>query len=339
MLEMRDESCALPLLRLRGEHYRCDLPVGPSVCDLLTRRENHRREPARSIARFPEYYPLYQIRLFYLQPKWGGSTDAMDQFVAQYADAAPATSPRKFLYFQLLSYLLQDASLRCNSAPQESRGSCVDGYMNRAVGHKLQEGMTLALHLYGHVDPIQYNAALWTILYEIVNTDGAASTLNVVLQQAAEVTGSRNELIHAPVHNNYVLDDITGRLWDKLGNQANADQKFQEALDDVRETSFPNEEDRRAALGSIYEDMSYLARNHAQYIDAIVYRNAAVTVAGPNHDGDESMSCFGYYKLHHFDAAIAECTRLIDDRRDWTESTYTRARRRGCGGGRCGAIA
>ena len=278
------------------------------------------------IARFPDYYPLYQIRLLYLRPRWGGSTEAMNRFVEQYAGTVPATSPRKFLYLQMLSDLLQDASLRCSSTPQESHGSCVDGEMSRAVGHTLQEGMSLALHLYGHVDPIQYNAALWPILYEMVNTDGAASTLNVVLQQAAEVTGSHNELIHAPGHNSYVLDDITGRLWDKLGNEANADQKLQEALDDVRQTSFPNEEDRGDALGSIYEDLSYVARNHAQYIDAIVYRNAAVTVAGPNHDGDESMACFGYYKLRHFDEAIAECTRLIEDRRDWTEATYTRAR-------------
>src|SRR5579863_3856942 len=37
-----------------------------------------------AIAHFPDYYELYRIRLHYLEPKWGGSVDAMRQFVNQY---------------------------------------------------------------------------------------------------------------------------------------------------------------------------------------------------------------------------------------------------------------
>jgi Domain of unknown function (DUF4034) len=36
-----------------------------------------------SVARFPDYYELYRIKLHYLQPKWGGSVDAMHQFVRE----------------------------------------------------------------------------------------------------------------------------------------------------------------------------------------------------------------------------------------------------------------
>jgi hypothetical protein len=89
----------------------------------------------------------------------------------------------------------------------------------------------------------------------MVSTQGDSTSINTVLQLAADAMGSDNQLIHESGHNNYVLDDITARVWSKLDNPVNVDQKFKEALDDVERMSFPNEDDKDAALGAIYEDV------------------------------------------------------------------------------------
>ena len=278
------------------------------------------------VARFPDYYELYRIRLHYLQPKWGGSVDAMRQFVNQYAGSTPPFSPLKLLYLQLTANLLNAAWVECRGLKHEMLTACIDGYMNRYVTGGLADGVAKALSIYKHTDPIQFSNALWPILGDMVGTQGDSTSINTVLQLAADAMGSDNQLIHESGHNNYALDDITARVWSKLDNPVNVDQKFKEALDDVERTSFPNEDDKNAALGAIYEDMAWVARNTSQYAKVIAYHDAANAVAGANHGGSRYLKCFAYFKLHHFQEAVAECTFLIDTQRDVSDARYTRAR-------------
>lgn len=279
-----------------------------------------------SVARFPDYYDLYRVKLHYLQPKWGGSVDAMHQFVNQYAGSAPPSSPLKLLYLQLTANILNAASVECRSLKHEMLTACIDGYMNRYVTGGLADGVAKAFSVYKHTDPIQFSNALWPILGDMVSTQGDSTSINTVLQLAADAMGSDNQLIHESGHNNYVLDDITARVWSKLDNPANVDQKFREALDDVERMSFPNEDDRNAALGAIYEDMAWVARNASQYDKVIAYHDAANAVAGENHGGAQYLKCFAYFKLLHFQEAVEECTRLIDTQRDVAAARYNRAR-------------
>jgi tetratricopeptide (TPR) repeat protein len=279
-----------------------------------------------TIARFPDYYELYRIRLHYLQPKWGGSVDAMHQFVNQYAGSAPSSSPLKLLYMQLTANLTNAAWVECRSLKHEMLTACIDGYMNRYVTKGLADGVAKALGVYKHTDPIQFSNALWPILGDMVGTQGDSTSINTVLQLAADAMGSDNQLIHESGHNNYVLDDITARVWSKLDNPVNVDQKFKEALDDAERMPFPNEDDKDAALAAIYEDMAWVARNAAQYAEVIAYHDAANTVAGVNHGGSQYLKCFAYFKLQHFQEAVQECTRLIDTQRDVSAARYNRAR-------------
>ena len=137
--------------------------------------------------------------------------------------------------------------------------SDLDTYMNRYVTGDLTERVAKALSVYKHTDPIQFSNALWPILGDMVETEGDSTSINTVLQLAADAMGSENQLIHESKHNNYVLDDITARVWSKLADPANVDQKFKEALDDVERMPFPDEDDKDAALGSIYEHMAWAA--------------------------------------------------------------------------------
>jgi tetratricopeptide (TPR) repeat protein len=279
-----------------------------------------------SVARFPDYYELYRIRLHYLQPKWGGTVDAMQQFVNQYAGSTPPSSPLKLLYLQLTANLLNAAWVECRSLKHEMLTACIDVYMNRHVTGGLADGVAKGLSVYKHTDPIQFSNALWPILGEMVSTQGDSTSINTVLQLAADAMGSDNQLIHEPGHNNYVLDDITARVWSKLDNPINVDQKFREALDDVERMTFPNEDDKDAALGAIYEDMAWVARNASQYPKVIAYHDAANAVAGVNHGGSQYLKCFAYFKLRHFPEAVEECTHLIDAQLDVSSARYNRAR-------------
>jgi len=279
-----------------------------------------------SVARFPDYYEIYRIKLHYLQPKWGGSVDAMRQFVNRYASSAAPSSPLKLLYLQLTANLLNAAWVECRDLKHEMLTACIDGYMNRYVTGGLADGVAKGLSVYKHTDPIQFSSALWPILGDMIGTQGDSTSINTVLQLAADAMGSDNQLIHEPGHNNYVLDDITARVWSKLDNPVNVDQKFKEALDDVERMSFPNEDDKDTALGAIYEDMAWVARNTSQYAKVIAYHDAANAVAGVNHGGSQYLKCFAYFKLHHFQDALEECTHLIDTQRDVSEARYNRAR-------------
>ena len=279
-----------------------------------------------SVARFPEYYELYRIRLHYLQPKWGGSVAAMRQFVNQYAGAAPASSPLKLLYLQLTANLLNAGWVECRSYKHEMLTACIDGYLNRYVTGGLADGVAKALSVYKHTDPIEFSNALWPILDDMAGTQGDVTSINTVLQLAADAMGSDNQLIHEAGHNNYVLDDITAEVWSKLDNPLNVDQKFKEALDDVERMSFASEDDKDVALGTIYEHMAWVARNTSQYAKVIAYHDAAHAVAGVNLGGSEYLKCFAYFKLQHFQEAVDECSHLLDAQIDVPAARYNRAR-------------
>jgi tetratricopeptide (TPR) repeat protein len=278
-----------------------------------------------SVARFPTYYELYRIRLHYLQPKWGGSPEDMHQFVNRYAGSAPATSPLRLLYLQLTANLLDAASVACGNLKHEMLTACIDRYMDQYVTAGMADSVAKAFSIYKHTDPIQFSTALWPILGDMINTPGDSTVISTVLQLAGDAMESDNQLIHESGHNNYVLDDITARVWSKLDNPVNVEQKFREALADVERMSFPNEDDKDAALGVIYENMTWFARNTSQYAKVIADYGAANAVAGVNRGGTRGWKCNAYYKLHHFQEAVDECTHQIDRRRDVTGARYDRA--------------
>jgi tetratricopeptide (TPR) repeat protein len=278
------------------------------------------------IARFPGYYALYDQRLDFLEPKWGGSARAMHEFVNRYAGKAPASSPLKLLYLELSDDLLSSASIRCRSLQGDALSKCVGAYMNGNVTPGVTNGVAQAFALYKHTDPIEYSNALWPILGGLQSQEEGSSIINTVLQLAADAMGSDVELIHESAHNNYVLDDITARVWAHLDNPVNADQKFREALDDVAHAPFVSDEDRYEAMAAVYDEMTWVARQSSQYVRMIAYHDAANAVGGINHGGSQYLKCFAYYKLNRFREAVGECTELMHTHRDAADAQYYRAR-------------
>ena len=279
-----------------------------------------------SIDRFPGYYELYRQRLYSLTPKWGGSVGAMNQFVNLYAGNAPEGSPLKMLYLQMSAYLLDASWVECSSLTNDARDNCMGMYLNRHVSTSVADGVTKAASIYKSSDPIQYSNALWPILRQMVDTPNGATILSPLLQVVADAMGSDNQLIHEPGHNNFVLDDITARIWAELDYSANVDQKFKEALTDAERTPFPNEEEKDIAIAGIFDDMTQAARNANQYVKIIAYHDAANAVGGINHGGQQYFKCFAYFKLNHFQDAVDECTLVLNSYGDSLTAHYYRAR-------------
>jgi tetratricopeptide (TPR) repeat protein len=278
------------------------------------------------IKAFPSYYELYRMRLYFLTPKWGGSVKAMYTFVDQYAGSSPDNSPLKLLYMYQYAYLLDAAAFDCRSLKNDSWQQCLDGEINGTVTPSLVDGTMTALKLYKVTDPVEFSTALWPVLGMIAAKGGSWPGVGALLQKAASIMGSDNRFIDEPGHNSYVLDDITARVWARIGNGANAEKKYLEALDDIEHTTFPEEQQKAAARAWIYDDLTRFAHDNAQFINIIVYHDAANAVGGNNHSSAPWEKCHAYYKLKHYVEAVTECTTLIEGNGNYPESQYTRAR-------------
>jgi tetratricopeptide (TPR) repeat protein len=275
---------------------------------------------------YPDYYELYRLRLYSLTPKRGGSFEAMYSFVDQNAGRAQDGSPLKLLYLQLYAYLVDAAAFECGSFSDEARKQCMSAALQNSVRPDLADGMLKALKLYKASDPVEFSEALWPIL-RYMNVCGCEATaLGAVLQTAAGIMGSDNRILDEPGHNNYVLDDITAQYWVHEGNTANADQKFREALKDIEHSAFPVEEQKDEAMAEVYDDMTNVANDSAQFLNIIVYHDAANAVGGSNHGGMPHLKCHAYYRMKRLTEAVKECTQLIDGNSGYLETYYYRAK-------------
>lgn len=263
---------------------------------------------AAAIAKYPNYYPLYQIMLEALEPKWGGTIKQMYAFVDQYAGGAPEHSPLKLLYLALYRDLLDAASIACMSyrADKDRTAQCVASAMQRLIKPELETQVLAALHLYDRTDRYQFGVAVEDILLGMLRTQGGDVYSGAILQLAAEAMHSDTQLKEdKPGHNDYVIDKATSMSWWMKGFYDNSVQKDLEALKDIEATAFPGEEEKDLAVAGIYEFMAGDYDRLHQYADMIAYERAAVALGGKT--GYAHLICYGYYKLKDYDDAIRAC--------------------------------
>jgi tetratricopeptide (TPR) repeat protein len=276
------------------------------------------------IKTFPNYYPLYKERLRVLTPKWGGSIDAMYDFVERYAGHSPQTSPLRLLYLDLYVQLLDSAAFQCRTLEGGNRAMCVKRGFEQMGRPDLEQGMESALNLYKVSDPNQFSRAVWPLLTSMScdKCIGLPSAGAGVLQMTASIMGSDNQIMDKPTHNSYMLDDITARIWAGSGNPANAERKFLEALYDAEHTSYRDAAQKAQIEADIFDHMSAVADDNSQFIDIIVYEDAANAVGGTNHGDTPYRKCYAYYRLKHFTEAAKECTALMEGNGNYLQTHY-----------------
>lgn len=253
-----------------------------------------------SIKKFPEYYQLYRQRLRVLAPKWGGSVESMQKFVAFYADTAPEGSPRKLLYLKLYADLMDVASIRCRSAISFS--DCFNEQVAYYHTPEIEAGMWHAFKLYDAANPQPFLSAIDDIFLNIAGGGQAADeVLNKAETQLAKLQPRPYILDRAAAHFAYAQKDYS-----------KAETKYRAMLDDIERTTFVDEQDKYMALGDAYSSLASIYNKVGNYELRITYENATVAARGGIPD-----TCHPLYKLKRYDEAIKSCTLLIENGGDF----------------------
>jgi tetratricopeptide (TPR) repeat protein len=266
-----------------------------------------------AIGKYPTYYPLYDIVLETLQPKWGGTIEAMYAFVDFYAGHVAADSPLKLLYLNLYGDLLDSASISCSDGGYagDKLAQCVGSHMSADARPELDGEVRAALQLYDHRDKYLFGAAVEPILLAMFRTDGGDAYSTAVLQHAADIMHSDTQLNQDESgRNDYVIDNALAESWFVKGFFDNALKKDKDALKDVEVSSFPGEEAKDVAPAAIYEHSGRVYDKLHQYIDMITSIQATIQLGGKSIE--EHYICYAYYQLKDNEAALQACTTAID---------------------------
>jgi len=266
-----------------------------------------------AVAKFPGYYPLYNIMLTTLEPKWGGSVAAMYAFVERHAGHAADYSPLKLLYVTFYRDLLNIASGTCypNWRDHDRMAQCVGSTMEKIATRQLERQVAGAFQLYDHTDKYQFGVAVQPLLLDMLKTAGAEAYSGGILQLAASSMHSDTQLVEdRPRNTNYVIDNAVSQSWYMKGFYDNAMQKDREALAAVAATQFPTEEEKALAQANIYENIAGTYNKGGQYASMIAYEKAAIALGGPTQY--EYLICYGFYRLKDYDEAMRSCSKAID---------------------------
>lgn len=269
----------------------------------------------QAIARYPNYYALYSVRLAGLQPKWFGSISDMDQFVARYAGTAPADSPRRMLYVELYSHLLAIARMNCRAESGSTYRQCLDSMLQQtatppitqaakdAIKGALQGGHLDALHMVGR-----------QLAWMLTLTDSGQAALPL-LQTAATALHSDVQLTAADtVHNNWMIDYATAEFWDAQSVADSAASLDQRALRDLRNSHFASVNDEDAARAMIDEDLVGLYDAQNEYRHVVAYGNAVAELLGGFGAAPYSdrLVCRALYHLHRFQEGLHACSAIVN---------------------------
>lgn len=218
----------------------------------------------------------------------------------------------KFLYLSVYSNVLDAAWFDCRTLKGDAVKRCVDDTLKSdGVPKEINAGVVKALNLYKVSDPIRFSEAIWPVLSSIAASPGSsASGFGQILQTAASIMGSDNRLTRAPGHNSYMLDDVTAQVWAKAGYFENADQKYRDALADIEQTAFHDEAERDEAAKTVLNHLTNLYRSNSQWLNAIIFYDAAESVGGVNFIHEPFQKCQALFKLKHYPEAVTECTRV-----------------------------
>jgi hypothetical protein len=291
----------------------------------LGMRDDMQRVFEHAIAKYPSYYQLYSLMVLALEPKWGGTVQAMYAFVDQYVGNAPNYSPLKLLYLSLYKALLDTASNACSAYARDKdrMAQCVASVMQKLITPTLEDRVLTALQLYDHSDHYQFGLIVEKILFDMLKSAGGERYSGALLQLAATAMHSDTQLAEAtPTSNDYVIDKAVSESWYLKGFYDNALKKDEEALKDVQSTAFPSEEDKDLAVAGIYEDIGGTYNKLNRYAEMIANEQAALALG--NITAEEHFICYGYLQLKDNDGAVRACTKTLENQPDNLQARYWR---------------
>jgi hypothetical protein len=282
-----------------------------------------------AIVKFPAYYALYDFVLGVLEPKRGGSIEAMYAFVDRFAGQADSHSPLKLLYLSLYRNLLDSAQSACaaNWYDKERMAQCVVVAMQGTVRPELGEKILTALQLNDHLDTYEFGLAVEEPLLDMLKIKGGDFYSGAMLELVATAMHSDTQLKpDRPAPNNYIIDKLVSESWYLKGFYENAMAKEQQALRDIESTQFLSQEEKNIAIGAIYEFIAGTHNKLKQYAEMIAYEQAALALGAGQKA--RQFICYGYYQLQSYDNGLQACSQAIAEQADnmivryWRSRTY-----------------
>ncbi|QND57953.1 tetratricopeptide repeat protein [Mesorhizobium huakuii] len=268
----------------------------------------------QAIAKFPAYYPLYDEGLAMREPRWGGTVQAMRQFVDRYAGQTEPYSPLKVLYVSLYRRILIANSIECSVffSDRSNATDCVRTLMKQQAGPDLEHEVVAALQIYDHADHYEFGLVVKDILLDMLQASGGETYAGAALQLAASAMHSDTQLVeNDPGHNDYIIDAVVAQSWSWKGFYDNAISKNREALRDIDKSEFPDEAARDLATSTIYLQMLDPLSYQSRFDDVVAYSRAALDLG--NQVDWEHYICYAYYEKREYKAALADCTKAVDD--------------------------
>ena len=263
----------------------------------------------QAVSKFPDSLPLYEIMLTSLEPKWGGSVEAMYAFTDYFAAAADKNSPLKLLYLNLYGDLIDTAGAECSGLRGDppKMQACVDGQMQRIVKRGLDVHVVEALNLSDRVDRAQYSSWLNHLLTPMISCSCASKAAAEVLELAARSLHSQTEIKADPDHNNnYAIDHAVARSWSTQGQNEFAEQKDLAAVEDLKKAAFLTPIAKAKELASVYLSLSWTYGKLERYPEMIAYESAALRLDGSN-DSLYTV-CKGYFDMQMYDEVVRACS-------------------------------
>jgi tetratricopeptide (TPR) repeat protein len=262
------------------------------------------------IEKYPAYYGFYRAALERLEPKWGGSVNAMYDFVDRYAGSAGQYSPLKFLYVSLYGDLVDSAQFACNNQGADDLDACVSGGMRAFLRPELEREVITALGLYDHMDKYEFGAEIEPIVSKILGSCGCEIFGGAILELVANSMHSSAELMDVPGKNNYIVDELVAQSWLQKQHYPNALRKAREALDDIKNSTFPSEAAKDLAVAHVLEKVATAEFGLGDIPASIAAERQAVEI-GDVVDAERYV-CSESYSIKAYQDAIRACTQAID---------------------------
>ncbi|MBV9078986.1 MAG: hypothetical protein JO048_16105 [Methylobacteriaceae bacterium] len=299
----RDGTNPYPfLLKLRTLRYLGQLERLPAAFDAAQKRH-------------PTYYRLYDAALAMLQPKWGGSLEAMRAFVELYAAPAGDGSPLKLLSLNLYRYLLDAAAVACWSTSRQNgeRERCIADAVRSTSPEGFEAQLLAGMKLYDKTNRAEYREAIWQLLDEILGIGDAGSSTAPFLQHLATTLGSDTALDRIDTgRSDYIIDLAVAKSWYVEGFYMNASKKARQALSDLNADASITDEERIGAVALVSQWLARTAYAVGESEDSIASAEVG-TRAGGGFDVS-SLACYGYIRLKEFRSAVERCTDAVEDK-------------------------
>jgi hypothetical protein len=279
----------------------------------------------QAASQYPDFVRLQDIALSSLQPKWGGSYEAMYDFVGKATANAPPAAPIRLLEIDLYRFLLTNAWTDCwyQEKTQDGIRYCVQTFMKTQVRDNLDTRVTATLSAFGAKNVYGTNVAVEALLSEMIDNYGGEAFAAPLLEVAATAYKSDTRLHpDKPVDNNYLIDALVGRSWFHQGGYENAATKYEDALKHIDAVAFPGEGQKNMAKGALYDS---LAESYFQ-LERTPEMMAAATKAVELSGSASSVLylCHNAFLQKDYDAAVRLCTPAITDATKGIAARYWR---------------